>query len=214
MKNKQLLTDIKNLINEKLADDMKYLHDKKFTIKNEEYREKLLSVKKHGEFMQQKKREAIKEMRDIKNRLALLNSEYLKETDQARLEEIEKKKKELRFKLEDLDDLVHTNISSVINGKYLKDLELPERESQREKIEFDGALEFCLSDFRELKNVIDGYMLQFINMKPGHIFNRNHELLEELKRDRFDDEDGWVSKKPVVHEGKTTIIYDGSSLDR
>lgn len=209
MRNNELLNEIKALINKKFTKDVEYLHGEQFSKKSKEYLRKLRGVEKHGYYMQDKKAKAEKEIKDIKKRLALLSAEHLKETDPAKVEKIEAEKKELRLKLDDLIDLVNTNISAVINGKYIKDLELPEQESQQEYYLFRGEISGCQNELKDLKDLIDGYLTMLGNMKMGHLYNSNKTLLQEIKINSFSQDDGWVGERGFTLPGEKTQVYAG-----
>lgn len=213
MVNKELINEIKNLITKKFTEDVQHLHDEQFSIKNKEYQDKLRDVERHGYYMQDKKVAAEKEIKDIKKQLAVLSAEHLKETDPIKIKDIEAKKKELRLKQDDLIDLVNTNISAVINGKYIRDLELPVRESQEEYVRFEQATVGCRDELKEIKDLIDGYMTRLNNASKGHLYFSNATLLQNIKTNRFSQDDGWISRRDFVVPGEVTRVYTGSSLE-
>lgn len=214
MTNKNIETEIKDMINAKLTEDMAYIHDERFSVKSKIYREKLQGVLEHGKAMKEKKDKANSESVDIKNKLALLNAEYLKETDEKKMKQIEQQKLEYRLKLQDLDDLLHTNISNIINGKYLKELNLPHEESQRESIEYSGAIESRITYYRELIELIKNNIVLLSNSKQAHPYYLNQSLIQEIKTTSFDENDGWTSREPNLRFRETTYVYPESIPNR
>lgn len=205
--------EIKELINIKFTEDMQHLYQKRFSEKSQLYRDKLQQVETHGKMMAEKKKLAKDEIHNIKNQLTLLNAEYLKETDSKRLKEIEEQKKEYRLRFEDLDDLVHTNINSIISNKYLQDLNLPEEEAQKEYLEYSTALSSCIEYYRELKTFFDNNIMLLSNMKNAHLYHQNISLLESIKRNEFEQDSGWVTTGRFTLPGKETIKYTGADGD-
>lgn len=174
---------------------------------------KLEGIKQHKEMMLKKKEAALKEIQDIKKELALLQSEFLKEEDINKSQTIVDRKKELRDRLQDLEELTHTNIGNIVDDKYLKEVEEFEKIARREYLVFKQKVQARKDYYNELAKQIEYKLIELTSVEHAHNYNRIEVVKREIKVMNISQDDGWVGKRnPGLEFSKKTIFYDGSSL--
>lgn len=202
------LEQVKNIL-----DGQEWERDILFTpdiqVKNLEYREKVQEIKAFTQRLIDKKAKAEEQIKTIKNTLVGLNVEYLKVDDPEKKQELENKKKELHLEMQNLEELIHTNILGVVNAKYLKQLEPFREAARKENIEFKNRVADRMSYYLRLEELIDIKKKQLALLQRHPIDAELEYLLKDIetlaKSDSIDT--GWVSKgKQYRKSGKTTYI--------
>lgn len=181
----------------------------------EKYVSYLMEVRLFKQELIDKKHAANKEISKLKNRIVELSTELFKEDNPVKQHEIATEKEEVRNRLSDLNDLIHTNVSAIIEAKYIKDAEKRnsyEERCSREYIIFKQELSNYLDDYIELKRLAESKIDQLNSIKMSHRYNRIDEYKRAIKT-ISEQNDGWVSKRPIALNGETTYKYWGFGVE-
>lgn len=176
------------------------------TIESRKYLNKLEEVRKFKESLLQKQSAAVQEKKEIKNQIALLNTEYLKEEDPVKAAEIKNKKLELRLKLDDLEDLTNTKITNIIQEKHLKTLNDYEASARSENVRFQAEVEARRRYYLELKEQIQNKLSEVNLVAKSHPYNFIDSKTEEIKQLDYKYDGGWVDSVKVSARSNTTAV--------
>ncbi len=179
-------------------------------VKNLAYREKVEEIKAFTQRLIDKQAKAEEQINNIKNTLVSLNVEYLKEDDPVKRQALENRKKELHLEMQNLEELLHTNILNVVNAKYLKQLEPYKEDARKENIEFKKRVHDRMGYYLRLEELIDIRKKQLALLQRHPIDAELEYLVKNIKTlamSNINSRDGWVNKgKPYVKNGETTYI--------
>jgi hypothetical protein len=180
-------------------------------VKNLAYREKVYEILAFTQKLIDKQAKAEEQIKTIKNTLVGLNVECLKEDDPVKQQALENRKKELHLEMQNLEELLHTNILSVVNAKYLKQLEPYKEDARKENIEFKHRVADRISYYLRLEELIDIRKKQLALLQRHPIDAELEYLLKDIKTlamSNINSKDGWVGKgeTPYRKNGETTYI--------
>ena len=173
--------------------------------KGQEYLKKLREIQRYAVQVADKKQKAEKEIKEIRNQIAVLNVEYYKTSNPDRIKEIEEEKTRLRLKLEDLEELSRLNLKAIIKQKYMKELEGYKSEAYKEYLKYKGLINSREMEYQKLKDEIAGRIIQLRGtFLYNHIWHEAEGIRSQIESFDYIQDDGWVGNGTLR---KATVSY-------